>query len=142
MPNYSDDVHSVAQAILNSPFPSARATKVLRDLEGLRFTSDDWKYARLAADELNDGVPPPSANTATRLVAAARYLYDRDPAKYAQERQNEHLIEHAQSIVYPGTRAGERVLTGDEKEKLSQTSRDLGATWFDEFASWVNVPAP
>jgi hypothetical protein len=106
--------------------------------ETLEFVEADWLAARHACDEIKDGKPPESATSAARLVAAARRLYDEDPQEYAAKNRAAALLQQAGALVQPGTRAGERVLTGEEKDALTARSTRAGIAAFDDFRKWAD----
>jgi hypothetical protein len=133
---FEDDVPLVVKAVLSSNYPHMSPERPLLETPELRFTQQDWCLAKKGVAELRQGKIPESANTARRLVAAARFLFDQDPQGYARDALDKALQEHMKSIIRPGTRSGEKILDQIQQDQLSAHSRALGTDWFDQFASW------
>lgn len=138
---YARDATDVADAILDTSFSGLGGARTLLELPSVRFKADDEKYARMGAIERGKGHCAESAVTARSLVAAARYLYDKDPLVYVSNKCNTGFIGDAHLIIVPGTRNGERQLSQNEKNDLAIASVKDGAAWFSEFANWANPPA-
>lgn len=93
----------------------------------LEFTPADWSAAQDAANELKSKLTPTSATSAARLVAAARILYDRDPAQFAAKAYSKTVLEYAQTLIQPGTRTAPRAISASD-----------GKAWFEDFRKWVS----
>jgi hypothetical protein len=143
MPGFDDDPRLVARAILGFSFPAFGGETPLRDIPDVRFTRADHTYAQAAAQEVHNkpARPPQWAATIRQTIAAARYLYDLDPALYAAKAGNTIFLTKAHSMIKPGTRAGERVLTEQDKSDLQKDSKKRGEAWFDDFAKWADASA-
>ncbi|MCP1783886.1 hypothetical protein [Bradyrhizobium japonicum] len=135
---YVQDAADVADALLDASFSGLGGAGPLLNLPDLRFKAEDDEYARKGAKERSEAKSAESANTARRLVAAARQLYDQDPQAYIDQQCNSGFISDAQRIIKPGTRNGERLLSQSEKESLATVSERDGIAWFAEFAKWAN----
>ena len=139
MSDFDADVAAIVEAILGSEHEIGGKAWSLSKIPDLRFTPADWSFAKEAVKEKLRGKTPESANTAPRLVAAARFLFEQDPAEYVRGNYGDAFSRHIEVIVRPGTRAGEAPASEDEKERLSATSRALGEAWFRDFAIWAGA---
>jgi hypothetical protein len=135
---YAQDAADIADALLDASFAGLGGARSLLHLPNLRFEAEDEEYARKGAKERGEARRADSANTARRLVAAARHLYDQDPQTYVDKECNFGFIGDAQRIIRPGTRMGERQLSQVERESLATLSEQDGSAWFAEFAKWAN----
>jgi hypothetical protein len=133
MQNFEQDIPAIVESILRSPCSIGGIDRILRDVPELRFTGEDWAYAREAVEARTAGRDADSANTAPRLVAAARVLFEGDPRGYTGDAFKERIA----SIVKPGTRSGEKILDDGAKTALSNSSFAAGRNWFDDFARWA-----
>jgi hypothetical protein len=111
----------------------------LPDIPGLRFSTAYWDWAKAAAAERRAEKALDSATKAAVLVAAARLSFDEDPSEYRSGDYGKAFKDHIQSIVVPGVRAGEGKLGEAEKQALSETARNVGEAWFEDFAAWAGV---
>jgi hypothetical protein len=133
---FGNDVQPVVCAILGTTLEGSGLAKPLLEIEGLRFSADDWKYAIEGVNELKKGHEPDTANTIVRWTAAARYLYDQCSLTYARDKYGKSLLKYAKTLIDPGTRSGETVLNKQEKEQVHEKSKQSGKEWFNDFAEW------
>jgi hypothetical protein len=132
--SFEKDVPAVFHAVLLSKYIVGGVGRVLSEIPGLCFKPVHWSYAKSAVQELTNDKIPESATTAPTLVAAARFLFEKDPGQY----KGYSLVERISSIVRPGTRAGENLLSDEEKDNLSIDSYQSGIAWFDDFTKWAD----
>jgi hypothetical protein len=141
MRSFVSDIGPVTEAILGKTLGSG-LTKSLLEIRELRFSANDWKWAKLGAEEVGADQPPQTANTIIRWVAAARYLYEQGPDRYAANKHGDSLLEYAKTLIKPGTRAGETQVDEVAKEQIFVQSQQSGSAWFKDFQNWAKSPAP
>ena len=141
MDDFYKDVTAVTEAILCTTLARPGLTKPLLDIEELRFTAKYLDWAMAGAGEAEQGKLLESVTTITVWTAAARHLYDKSPEAYVRERCDRSLLTFAETLIKPGTRAGEAVTDESTKQEIFKESVQSGAEWFEDFAKWVNAPA-
>jgi len=132
MKKHEGDVDAIASALSLTGTWSA----------ALDFTDTDWTAAGDACDEIKAGKDADSATSPARLIVAARRLYDEDPKAFTDKKWVDAILKQSRALVYPGTRAGEQMLSDDEKKTLTEQSMTAGAAMFNDFKKWVGVTAP
>jgi hypothetical protein len=142
MTDFEEDICAVAMSILSTPLMRPGLTKALLDIKELRFSAKDWQWARIGADEQDQDRVPNTANTIVRWSAAARYLYDQSPERYASKKRGDALVVYAKTLVQPGTRAGEPRIDNAGKAQLFDESLQAGRAWFRDFSKWANARSP
>lgn len=136
MSQFEVDLCSVVKAVLAAPLDHPGLPPLMK-IEDLRFGVAEWDWAKAGANRLDQGRCPTDANTIRRCTAAARYLYDQSPEQYVARKHGDALLKHAETLIQPGTRAGEAVVDEEGKENISQQSRQEGRQWFQAFAQWA-----
>ena len=139
MSDHAADLPAVVAAILAADYEIGGKARRFTAIPQLRFTPQDLEYARQAVAQQQVRKTLASANTAPRLVAAARVAFEQAPEKYAAEGRGEAFKDQIGAIVRPGTRRREAESSKAEKTRLTEQAREQGEAWFNDFASWAGA---
>lgn len=118
---FEPDLKVIVPALLDGQFPEL-GNQRLREV--LRFTKQQQKDAKLAVRQLREKEDLASADLRV-LLAASRLAYEEDPAAYGSKDLPAALLAHIETVIKPGTRAGE---AAPEEEELAARAAQYEAS--------------